>query len=64
MDARSLTKLNDKNMGKRLELARQANESTANEQLPMLGQVKSTLDEHTGRLEVQSNTTMRLAERM
>jgi hypothetical protein len=64
MDASSLTKLNDNNMEKRLERARQANESTANEQLVMLGQVKGTLDEHTTRLEVQSNTTMRLAERM
>jgi hypothetical protein len=64
MGASSLTKLNDKNIGKRLEWARQANESTANEQLLMLGQVKGTLDEHTRRLEVQSNTTMRLAERM
>jgi hypothetical protein len=64
MDASSLTKLNDNNMEKRLERARQANESTANEQLVMLEQVKGTLDEHTTRLEVQSNTTMRLAERM
>jgi hypothetical protein len=64
MDASSLTKLNDKNMGKRLEWARQANESTANAQLLLLRQVKGTLDEHTGHLEVQSNTTMRLAERM
>jgi hypothetical protein len=61
---RSLTKLNDKNLQEEMENTRRANETSASKQSMILGQLKDTLDEHTISLEVQGNTTARLAEGM
>jgi hypothetical protein len=47
-----------------MENTRRANETTANEQSMVLGQVKDTLYEHTRTLQAQGTTAMRLAERM
>ncbi|RDL31861.1 uncharacterized protein BP5553_09263 [Venustampulla echinocandica] len=60
----SLTKLNDKNLGKRMEDANRSQESTAGEQMVILGQMKVAIDKHTSALQVQQRTTTSLAERM
>lgn len=61
---RSLTKLNDKNVQEEMEHTRRANETSATKQSIILGQLKNTLDEHTISLEIQGNTTRRLAKGM
>ena len=56
--------MNGKDLRGLLKNAQRANQSSSNQQLAILGQVKDTLDEHTRSLDAQGSTGRRLAERM